>query len=173
MRHDKVQIGHAEEKSEDISPPVNQAAALARMSKMLEKIDSRVDQIEARKNGISAFGSASEPPIPPAEVPNTVPRGQGSAMIGRVVSEHGGGLILNELGGSGFGAKSVFKGRADNTPIGRHSVYKSSNLAPPVATKLLNLIINKFTGEEQYTSLGTGFKQWGYTFLIPIEMAEI
>uniref|UniRef100_M4BE52 RxLR effector candidate protein n=1 Tax=Hyaloperonospora arabidopsidis (strain Emoy2) TaxID=559515 RepID=M4BE52_HYAAE len=140
---------------------------------MLEKIDSRVDQIEARKNGSSAFGSASEPPIPPAEVPNTVPRGQGSAMIGRVVSEHGGGLILNELGGSGFGEKSVFKGRADNTPIGRQLVYKSPNLAPPGAINIPKLMVNKFTGEEQYASLGTGFKQWGYTFLEAIEMAEI
>ena len=54
-REKKAQIGHAEEKSEDIAPPVDQAACLARMLKMLEKIDIRVDQIEARQNGSSAL----------------------------------------------------------------------------------------------------------------------
>ena len=34
-------------------------------------------------------------------------------------------------------------------------------------------MLNKFTGEEQYASLGTGFKQCGYTFLEAMEMAEI
>ena len=46
-------MGHAEEKSEDIASSVDQAAALTRMLKMLEKIDSRVGQIEARKMGVA------------------------------------------------------------------------------------------------------------------------
>ena len=54
------QAVHAEETSEDKASTVDQAAALTRMLKMLENIDSRVGQIEARQNGSSCFGSAPE-----------------------------------------------------------------------------------------------------------------
>uniref|UniRef100_A0AAV1TTG9 Uncharacterized protein n=1 Tax=Peronospora matthiolae TaxID=2874970 RepID=A0AAV1TTG9_9STRA len=135
-----AQEGHAEEKSKDRAPPVDQAAALARVLKML--IDSRFGQIDARQNGSSCFGSASKSPPLPADVPHTAPRGQGPATIGRATSELGGGLTLNELGDSGFGAKNVLKGRGENTPIGRHSVYKSPNMAPSGTNKIPKLVID-------------------------------
>ena len=50
-----TQIGRAEEKREDIASPVDQAAALARMLKILEKSDSRVGHLEARQNGSSGL----------------------------------------------------------------------------------------------------------------------
>ena len=42
-----AQMGHAEEKIEEIVTPVEFVVALARVIKMLEKIDSRVGVIEA------------------------------------------------------------------------------------------------------------------------------
>uniref|UniRef100_A0AAV1V518 Uncharacterized protein n=1 Tax=Peronospora matthiolae TaxID=2874970 RepID=A0AAV1V518_9STRA len=72
-----AQEGYAEEKGEDKAPPVDQAAALAKMLKMLEKMESRVSQIEARQNGSSYFGSAPKSHPLSTEVPHTAPRGQG------------------------------------------------------------------------------------------------
>lgn len=79
------------------------------------------------------------------------------------MSELGGGLTLNDLSDSEFRARSVFKGIEESTP----------NLAPPGPIKIPELMINKSTGEEQYASLGTVFKMWGYEVLEAIEMAEI
>lgn len=75
------------------------------MLNMLEKIDSGFGKIESRQNGSSGFGSSPESSSLPAGVPHTAPRGQRPTTMGRVASDLGGGLTLNELGDSGFGAK--------------------------------------------------------------------
>lgn len=64
-----AQMGHAEEKSEYISSPVDQTEAFARMLQMLEKLDSRVSQIEGRqkwehwfwKRSGAAFSTSGDP----------------------------------------------------------------------------------------------------------------
>ena len=141
-------MGHEDEKSEDIASPVDQAAYSARLLKMLENIDSRGGQIEARQNGTSAFVSASESPSLSAK--SLTHHCGVKDRLRRTVSELDGGVTLNEFGDSGFGALTVFKGRAENTPIGRHSVYESPNLASPGSIKVPKIMFNKFTGEEQY-----------------------
>ncbi|KAJ0392444.1 hypothetical protein ATCC90586_011206 [Pythium insidiosum] len=139
-----------------------------RVMKMLERIDTRVTEIEARSSSSSShFNSAPQSPALPARPSPAMPP---VTTIEHAPSEFGMRLTLNELGESKFAVKSVFKERAGQAA---GQIHAPQQPAPTGMIKIPKLMINKFSGVEQYVGLGSGFKQWGFTFLEAIEMAEL
>ncbi|TDH67288.1 hypothetical protein CCR75_000439 [Bremia lactucae] len=169
-----------------------ESTVIALLNRLSDRMDGLEWQISA--SPLSTTGDRVSPQVVPANVPPlTLPGASGIqdvARQGRLLASR---LTLNDLHQQALAAagNQFAQGIYSRAACGQHvpmsqphegiseeqyqrgvEQFGPSWVAVP-SNKTSMLMIHNFTGNELYVGLGSGFREWAYSFLEALKMAEM